>query len=423
MYNQDVLHQEVARAFLHSSNLRPDMGQHHNYNPDRQAHQGYARRSRHDAPDEFTNGKRIRTDVNRDQVPIHSEMKRYRVEGQGAVQRPPLAQSANREQLPVDPLEAQLTLLVKSCRPSSRQVQERVDVVTAAQAAFRGRAIVSVYGSLRTGLFLRSSDVDFCVQFSSFPTAASSAFAQSRRDRFAANSATLNAISHALRAYGGFSNFVAIRHAKVPLIKCVHRTTRIEMDFSSNDDGLRTSDYVRHWTGRLPLARPLILLLKILLSHARLNDPSSGGLGSFGLSLMIFWYLRVEAPSRLEHSSASSPTLALLLLDCLEFYSRAIDYSHVEFNIATLTATRKVVPSHELCMLNPLDTSKNATQACSVFRSSIQPAFSREAAALRNSSPGSILLALASRAAVPTEEQCSLSDRLREDCEALGIYC
>jgi hypothetical protein len=133
----------------------------------------------------------------------------------------------------------------------------------------------------------------------------------------------------------GFRNVFPITRSRVPIIKMVHGATGVPIDVTFTADGLLTSRLLYEefyrvqvlfdralWQAGFARAevptRALIVLLKLIFSGARMDDPAVGGIGSFVCSMLVLWYLRqalaklekqhgIDAPSRNSSTTAESP--------------------------------------------------------------------------------------------------------------------
>lgn len=69
----------------------------------------------------------------------------------------------------------------------------------------------------------------------------------------------------------------------------------MKLDISINsDEGLSTIPIIKKHLDSMPALRPLVLLLKVFLTRRSLNSAATGGLGSFGLILLVISFLQVS---------------------------------------------------------------------------------------------------------------------------------
>lgn len=66
------------------------------------------------------------------------------------------------------------------------------------------------------------------------------------------------------------------------------------MDISINaDDGTKAISVVQDYLTKMPALRPLVFVIKALLSHKGLNSPANGGLGSYAIICLVICFLQV----------------------------------------------------------------------------------------------------------------------------------
>ncbi|CUI15271.1 DNA polymerase sigma-like protein, putative [Bodo saltans] len=272
-------------------------------------------------------------------------------------------------------LRGLLRMVAVSQRDAERTTAIIRDVVEVATAR---EMYVEVYGSARTGIVLPSSDLDFAIVPSSEqhsvatkrhggggdnekrdtvrnsilgratsgeielrPTISSTSFAHlSKRERVAIAGQQLHAVVRALQNDRRFTRIRKILHAHVPIIKCVHRASNCEIDFSFTPDGIRSSDFIvaQLAAPELVLGRGLIIIIKSLLSQWSINDPSTGGLGSFPVALMVIWFLRSEG---VHYEKGLKNSYAVHLLGFLKYYGEDFDYKNLAIDLVNMSTFKK----------------------------------------------------------------------------------
>ena len=81
--------------------------------------------------------------------------------------------------------------------------------------------------------------------------------------------------------------------AKVPIIKVMCQRTGINMDISVNrNNGCEAAMIINNRLKEIPMLHPIILLLKMLLRKNNLNEPHTGGMSSFLLFSLVFFYFQ-----------------------------------------------------------------------------------------------------------------------------------
>ena len=94
----------------------------------------------------------------------------------------------------------------------------------------------------------------------------------------------------------GFSRNIRLIRARVPILKATCSLTGISVDISVNrDNGYKAAKIIRKILLKHKLLKPSIIILKILLKKNNLNDAHTGGMSSFLLfHLVYFFYLTYQ---------------------------------------------------------------------------------------------------------------------------------
>eukprot|EP00906_Rhabdomonas_costata_P005258 RCo007894 len=187
-------------------------------------------------------------------------------------------------------------------------VNRLVDLLTRSKDALFPEAKCHVFGSLRTGLLLPSSDVDLCV------TGVTSC---SIRD-------ALNRISARLETLELCLEKPKVIDARVSVVKFTDRTSKILCDVSVNSIGGRHNTHmVKRLLAKYPQATPLILIIKTFLRQRVMNEVYTGGLSSYSISLMVIHLLQMfYGPS----AHRDKPSLGKLLIDFFQLYGFHFNY-------------------------------------------------------------------------------------------------
>ena len=176
-------------------------------------------------------------------------------------------------------------------RPWQFAVVDRVQAIVGALwpegASSPHMAWVELYGSLATGLDSPCSDIDVIVR--GVPAEQSWGTSSGAHERLTA----------ALCAEAWVESAKVIPSLPVSIIKVQGAAVTsggglISLDISfecPSHRGLNTATYVRYLLSREPNLRPLSLVVKQLLVEKGLNDPYSGGLSSYGLTLLLAFTL------------------------------------------------------------------------------------------------------------------------------------
>ena len=94
----------------------------------------------------------------------------------------------------------------------------------------------------------------------------------------------------------GFSRNIRLIRARVPILKATCSLTGINVDISVNrDNGYKAAKIIRTILSKYKVLKPTIIILKILLKNHNFNDAHTGGMSSFLLfHLVYFFYITYQ---------------------------------------------------------------------------------------------------------------------------------
>ncbi|KAJ3048214.1 hypothetical protein HDU99_009233 [Rhizoclosmatium hyalinum] len=177
-------------------------------------------------------------------------------------------------------------------------------------------ATVQVFGSFSTKLYLPTSDVDIVIMSPRLKTPA-----------------CLFELSVALRDHKYVSKIEVIAKARVPIIKYVDALTTFPVDISINmDSGPQAAQIVTHFlqepNGVGEAIRGLMYLLKQFLLARHLNEPFSGGCGSYALLILVASFVKMHPLIQIGALEVKE-NLGILFMEFLELYGRSFSYFDV----------------------------------------------------------------------------------------------
>lgn len=177
-----------------------------------------------------------------------------------------------------------------------------------------------VFGSCATSLALPSSDIDIVVSTKEIWTEINMKLVMSQ-------------LAILLKVVGLTKHVVKIPSARVPILKftALSEYGSFGVDISiNNTTGLQAVNVVNDYLSKMPALRPLVLAVKALLAKYGLNNPSTGGLGSYAVICMCIFFIKTN-PSRRPLSFYDLPlisgSLGTLLSDFLWYFSSEFPYS------------------------------------------------------------------------------------------------
>ncbi|KAJ3162011.1 Non-canonical poly(A) RNA polymerase papd5 [Geranomyces michiganensis] len=215
-------------------------------------------------------------------------------------------------------LTAEILDFVATMSLSEKELEERREIVSRITDIVRARvpgASVETFGSVRTTLALRDSDIDLVI-FESSP-------------QYTDGPHPLQKWKNPLRNL--FRSLMLIK-AKTPILQGKHRETGISIDISYNQqNGMSSCEVTQKLLAEDPHLRPLVFVLKQFLRNRDLNNPASAGVGSYAITLWVASFLKMHAhlmPGRYE---AGSINLGTIFLDFLKTFCEggSFDFEHL----------------------------------------------------------------------------------------------
>lgn len=152
--------------------------------------------------------------------------------------------------------------------------------------------------------------------------------------------------------------------------KYLHRKVDITLrEFKdSKHNGEACVELIKDYIKAYPVFKPLILVLKQLVYHAKMYDPYQGGISSYSIILMLVTYLQYKLFYKLS-IEAVSPNLGILLVDFFNFYG-SVKFSAIEMKPLRASEAIESVPflhkGAEMLMItlwDPLDPTNNVTKS------------------------------------------------------------
>ncbi|CAG7731323.1 unnamed protein product [Allacma fusca] len=168
-------------------------------------------------------------------------------------------------------------------------------------------AVVEIFGSFRTGLYLPTSDIDLVVmgKWQHLPLRT---LEKALLDNNIANSSSIKVLDK----------------ASVPIVKLTDKSTDVKVDISFNmSNGVKSAELIKIFCRRYPVLPKLVLVLKQFLLQRDLNEVFTGGISSYSLILMTVSFLQMHP--RLNAGNIES-NLGVLFIEFFELYGRHFNY-------------------------------------------------------------------------------------------------
>ncbi|BFZ53415.1 Poly(A) polymerase [Savitreella phatthalungensis] len=274
---------------------------------------------------------------------------------------------ANEDE-PARILHRELSDFVNYLTPTADEMAMRTYVVDRIRRILKKRwptASLHSFGSFATGLYLPTSDLDLVV------LSKDSSDAYERVGH-------LRKLAGWLVSAGIAQDVQVISGARVPIIKFVDRSTRLNVDISFNKPGgLIAVEVVRDYMRRMPALKPLVLFIKHFLGMRGLNEVYLGGLGSYSIICLCISFLQ-QHPKLASGQIHQADNLGVLLLELLELYGKRFNYDKVGISVrgkgryfdkylglpgsngGSIYAGKQ---SYLLCIEDPTDTSNDIAKS------------------------------------------------------------
>lgn len=250
---------------------------------------------------------------------------------------------------PVTVLHNEIVGFTQLMQPRPHEIAQRAALVRAVEAlvheTFVGEAYqVQVFGSQATGLFLPTSDIDLVVQTGAAAAAAGDATKTNKNGSPAENKEAevvddlekdwnvpsgtpLERLATALRErwIAKLSYLEVIANTRVPLVKFCVDGIQVDVCFDQGT-GPPAAALMKTYLTALPPLRPLTFVLKYFLAARGLNEPYSGGVGSFMLQLMLVGFLQQRERDAVNYRRPAVNNLGCMLLEFLELFGLQFNY-------------------------------------------------------------------------------------------------
>lgn len=331
-----------------------------------------AKQSKEDDDDNNNNNEWLTTAALAETVPYHQQT-------DTSALPPWLDEAFPRGLNPLVQLHNEIVSFCKLVEPMPEEIEEREALIKRVQKLVEEtfhEPHLELFGSQATGLLLPSSDIDLVI------TIPENNWSKDGKDTSSLSPRAVLAQKFRQEWLPELSYLEVIEQTKVPLVKLTHEPSNVSIDICFNQpSGPPAATYMKRYLTALPPLRPMTYILKYFLAVRRLNEPYSGGIGSFLLQLMIVSFLQHRERHALNYRKPSLHNLGCLLLEFLElygvdfnYYTTGITVRHDGFYFAKGSRERKEYFYNEnrpfmLAMENPLDTNNDVGK--SSFRISL----------------------------------------------------
>ena len=226
---------------------------------------------------------------------------------------------------------------------------------------------VHLYGSHATNLCLPWSDLDVVL----IPKNLNMIYNKSDNNR-----SLLSKLYENLKSQKWVKDILYISNASIPIIKIysIGIYNNIPIDISIQEEthfGLKCVELVKQYMNQYESLKPLVLSIKNILKRANLNDPYKGGISSYGLILMIIYFLKQQSFAGIDISKGENNcNLGHLFYDFLVYYSFDFEFGkniiYVKNTPSDLEALKyqNISLGPKLIIIDPLNPSNNVAKSC-----------------------------------------------------------
>ena len=155
-----------------------------------------------------------------------------------------------------------------------RTMQRLKDIIQKYQPNWR----VVLFGSFSQNTSTVFSDLDFAIL---------------SKDNDSSRKIDINELIYIMKILrnNGFSRNIRLIRARVPILKATCSLTGINVDISVNrQNGYEAAGIIRKILKKYKILKPTIIILKILLKKYNLNDAHTGGMSSFLLFHLVYFF-------------------------------------------------------------------------------------------------------------------------------------
>ena len=235
--------------------------------------------------------------------------------------------------------------------------------------------VVNLYGSHATNLSLPWSDLDVVLIQSKKILENGGNIDMDYQDD---NSILLSKLYEYISKEPWVKDCKLISKASVPIIKilAIEKYNNMSIDISIQDGkhfGLKCVELVKKLLDEYKSLKPMTLAIKNILKRANLNDPYKGGISSYGIILMIVFFLQKQKLSGEDISPGENNcNLGKLFFDFLKYYAIFFESNKIIINtndgmndkIFNEYELYSMGHSSELIIIDPLNKFNNVAKSC-----------------------------------------------------------
>ena len=212
------------------------------------------------------------------------------------------------------------------------------------------QADVKMFGSVMTGMFLPTSDIDLVVLGHWAQTPIFTLEEELKKADIAVKD-TINPLDK----------------TAVPVIKFTDKQTEVKVDICFNrTSGVDSVQIILDFVQQFPILPKLVLVLKQFLAQRNLHEVFFGGISSYALVLLVVSFLQMHPRNAASDVNAN---LGVLLIEFFELFGRNFNYMRTAITVLDGGSyfSKEDVPDPEnslLYIVDPIDPKENASRGC-----------------------------------------------------------
>ena len=212
------------------------------------------------------------------------------------------------------------------------------------------QAEVHMFGSVMTGLFLPTSDIDLVVIGHWAKTPIFTLEDELKKADIAVRD-TINPIDK----------------TTVPVIKFTDKQTEVKVDVCFNrTSGVEGVKVIIDFIQQFPILPKLVLVLKQFLTQRNLHEVFFGGISSYALVLLVVSFLQLHPRNAANDPNAN---LGVLLIEFFELFGRNFNYMKTAITVLNGGSylSKEDLPDPEnalLYIVDPTNPNENASRGC-----------------------------------------------------------
>ncbi|KAF0521905.1 putative Non-canonical polyA RNA polymerase PAPD5/7 [Gigaspora margarita] len=178
-------------------------------------------------------------------------------------------------------------------------------------------AEIMVFGSVNTGLYLPTSDIDISCFVHAEPKSAMFTIAK---------------LFETLKICASKPTMVTT--ARIPVIKFQEYYTKFNVDICINQmSGYYSAVAIRRYMERWPSLGSLVIVAKCFLTHHKLDCPASGGMGGYTLFCLMLNFFQLHPEIQTGRIIPDDENLGVLLIEFFELYGIDFNYKQLAIRV------------------------------------------------------------------------------------------